>query len=499
MFQKIESKIEKIGFEKVAVFFILFFGVCLRIITPPYQTPDEINHFGRAWQVSEGIFLGESEKVREVEKGNNPITNRLFQTVTQAEKLKLHSEDEKFLIAEIPSSMIPADFETVNLNLQLAAFFGKEISDAEKISLNSIEKFFSAPLEPEKTEILMIPNTGQYSPLAYFPQAIAAFIGRNLNFSAGVIYYAMCFASLFFSAIRIFFAMKLLPEKKILIFLIASIPMFLVEANSTSADAVTNSVGILISAWFLSQRKNFEAITYKENFLLVIFSICLGILKSVYGTILILYFLIPRQRFKNIFHFVGFGIFLFALNLITSSFWLNTILSLNDVEVFTTYYGSLNTDIAAQKNFVFENPIQFTKIFFASVLNLNLWHADWFFGLFGWPQRLPETFCIIYFAILILSSLIGKLNLNLFQRGTIFFTTFVTFFGIFAAEYLFWTQVGENYIDGVQGRYFIPIALSTFCILPSIHSPKFATLIALLFGIFSTIFIAWLIFTRFFI
>jgi len=29
---------------------------------------------------------------------------------------------------------------------------------------------------------------------------------------------------------------------------------------------------------------------------------------------------------------------------------------------------------------------------------------------------------------------------------------------IFAVEYIAWTSVGQNTIEGVQGRYFIPVA-----------------------------------------
>ena len=55
---------------------------------------------------------------------------------------------------------------------------------------------------------------GQYSPLAYLPQSIAAFVGRSLNLNAGIIYYLMCLSSLLFSAVCVFWAMKILPEKK---------------------------------------------------------------------------------------------------------------------------------------------------------------------------------------------------------------------------------------------------------------------------------------------
>jgi len=108
MFQKLERRIENIGFEKAAFYLILFFGICLRIVTPPFQTLDEINHLTRAWQVSEGIFCSPAEEFRKVESGNNPTTKSLLHwALNGKESVSLHNEDEKFLVAVVPGSMTP--------------------------------------------------------------------------------------------------------------------------------------------------------------------------------------------------------------------------------------------------------------------------------------------------------------------------------------------------------------------------------------------------------
>ena len=40
----------------------LFFGFVLLLIVPPFQSPDEYNHFYRAFQVSEGHWFPEKIK-----------------------------------------------------------------------------------------------------------------------------------------------------------------------------------------------------------------------------------------------------------------------------------------------------------------------------------------------------------------------------------------------------------------------------------------------------
>ena len=43
---------------------------------------------------------------------------------------------------------------------------------------------------------------------------------------------------------------------------------------------------------------------------------------------------------------------------------------------------------------------------------------------------------------------------------------------IFLSEYLSWTSVGAAFVDGVQGRYFLPIALLLPLFLPEAPPSK---------------------------
>jgi len=478
-------------FEQIVLFVILFFGICLRIVTPPFQMLDEIQHFPRAWQVSEGKFLSPVAKVREIENGNNPITVGVVRWADAVEKFNLHNEDEKFLIAEVPRSLMPYDF-----TLNFANKFNQ-------VDFETAKKFLSTPVTYSDKESHLIPNIGQYSPLAYFPQALAAFFGRHLNFSAGAIYYAMCFASLFFVAICVFFAMKILPEKKFLIFLIASMPMFLAEIISTSADAVTYGICLLGSAWLLSQRKNFNAITCREIFLLIIFSVCLGLLKSVYGTILILYFLMPRQRFKNVLHFAGFGIFLLVLELTVAGVWSYFAITANEVELFSNFYlGHADVDPLLQKNFILESPTAFLNAVFNTLTfgeNAKFFIKTFVGRLGSYNIFLPSYFVASYMVTLIFcGGFLGNLGLKIFQRFLIFFVIMVSVTGIFVIEYIIWSPVGGNLIEGIQGRYFIPVALFGFSIFSCLSPPKYANLIVLLIGIFSALVTIWTTYSAFY-
>ena len=189
----------------MAVCLLIIFGVAVRVVTPPYQLSDEINHFARAWQVSEGKFLAQEAEVRAIERGDNPTTIDQVRWSCGG-RVTLTTEDEKFFVAETPRSMMPPEFAIDVVN------------KFNTMNFVALKKFLATPLNPALTEWQLIPNTGAYSPAAYVPQAMAAFVGRRLNLSAGAIYYLMSLSALTFVAACIFLAMKLLPEKKFLIF-----------------------------------------------------------------------------------------------------------------------------------------------------------------------------------------------------------------------------------------------------------------------------------------
>ena len=73
-------------------------------------------------------------------------------------------------------------------------------------------------------------------------------------------------------------------------------PMFLFQASS-SADAVVNGVCVLGAAWLLSLRRESAQLTLMNCALLILLAVCLGLLKQVYGVLLLLYFFLLLHIF----------------------------------------------------------------------------------------------------------------------------------------------------------------------------------------------------------
>lgn len=297
----------------------------------------------------------------------------------------------------------------------------------------------------------------------------------------------MGLSGLIFVTACVWWAMKFLPEAKPLIFLLAMLPMFLVEAASTSADAVTFGVCFLGTAWLLSLRNSTEKFSRAEIFGLMILSVMLACSKSVYGTILLLYFLIPRERVGSTKKFFLLGAAILFLNLFVSLAWMKIT---PDVALFTRHYIDLTeTDAAAQKIFLMEHPTAFFAAMIKSFVEfpLPIWYWMGFVGSWGflWNVTLPIIFYILYSLAIIFFALTNGLNLKLGERGVLIFSAAVSTLGFFLFDYIIWSSVGGEVVSGVQGRYFIPIA-PMILFAPAILPPmRHKNLLATLMGVFS--------------
>jgi uncharacterized membrane protein len=61
-----------------------------------------------------------------------------------------------------------------------------------------------------------------------------------------------------------------------------------------------------------------------------------------------------------------------------------------------------------------------------------------------------------------------------FDKGLMIFISISTIILMFTSLYIQWTAVAEKYIDGVQGRYFIPLMLplTIICNIKNINTGK---------------------------
>lgn len=472
--ENLEQRMENFGAEKIFIALFFLFGVMILFMRPPFQLMDEINHFPRAWQISEGIFLSPTMTIRDFKDLGDLRAKKIF----CLDGAPADVSDDKIYIAEVPVSFLPDEF----------ILGANERHYVHGFSIEYVKKFLSTPLNSGEREPIQIPNTGVYPPPTYLPQAVGALLGRILNLNAGIIFYLMGLGGLIFVTACVWWAMKFLPEAKHLIFLLAMLPMFLVEAASTSADAVTFGVCFVGTAWLLSLRNSTEKFSRAEIFGLIILSVMLACAKSVYGTILLLYFLILRERVGSTKKFFLLGASLLLLNLFLLGAWSWLSVSMTGTELYTRYYlGVTDVNTAAQKIFLAEHPTAFFSAMINSFMEFDLAYLMSFIGSWGflWNVTLPVMFYVSYSIVLIFFALTNGLKLKLGERGVLIFASAVSTIGFFLVHYLKWSAVGGEVVSGVQGRYFIPLAPMILFALAILPPMRHKNLLATLMGVFS--------------
>ena len=287
-----------------------------------------------------------------------------------------------------------------------------------------------------------------------------------------MIFYAMRIGSVIFTALCIFLAMKLLPEKNALSALIAAMPMFLCETASVSADGVLYGICILVSCYILSlssdssNSSNGGELTSGQIAVLLFMAAVIGLCKQIYGTIMLLYFLIPVQRMRNRKRYFMFGALLLAVCLASSLIW--TYMSM--VRVNAAGAISKDADVNSQIEFIKSDPLGVLIIFIRSNIKDLRYYAASFVGILGWLNVImPLWFYILYAVLIVYAAFSGKLNISMRHRLIMITGFSATLFALDLYLYITWTMPCSQSLIGIQGRYFIPMAL---VILPALSCMK---------------------------
>jgi uncharacterized membrane protein len=397
--------------EKTFIIFGVLFGILFAIITPPFQVPDEYNHFYRAFQISEFKIIAERKQ--------NLVGGLL------PESLKI--------TADKVSQGIP---------------FHPEIKQKPE----KIISLLNLPLASDKRVFLYFPNTSLYSPIPYLPQTIGIAIGKIMKLSPIVLMYMGRISNLLFWVFLIYLSIKKTPLFKWMFFLLALTPMSLFEAASLSADAVTNGLSFLLISAFL----HYAFLEYQKINLINIstLSLLISLSKTGYFPLILLYLLIPIKKLGNRRKYFTVFASLVLLNFGAIALWSLLIKGL---------YVPLQPHVSpkAQLLFILASPLEFLKVMIETVLVHGGQLLKEFIGLLGWiDTRLPLFQIYSYFIILFFVAVVVKeknIVINFHQKLILFCTFLFNLTIILVLLYLSWTSVGGHRIAGLLGRYFTPI------------------------------------------
>jgi uncharacterized membrane protein len=461
--------LQKIKPENFFIVFASIFGLCFLLLSPPFQSPDELNHFCRAWHISQGSLF----------------------TIKQDNRTG----------AFLPSSIeeISRPFRTLSGSMH-TKIKGTDITDAFKIQLNPGKKQFYD----------LADATGINSFISYLPQATAIFILRIFNLPPLFILYGTRIFTLLCWICAIFFTIKLFPCFKWFLVLAALLPMSVYINSSVSADVMTNIISFLFTAIVFRLIYTDALYTKKEFIRLCMLVALLASVKFVYAPVALLCLLIPIKKCQGI-TFVTRNLTIAVIALLTVLLWTGIM-----KERYIPYhaYNPLyrdnsnmvaGADMHLQLSYILSHGTYIFKVFGNSVVKAFDMYFEGYIGTFGWlDTRLPILFIYAAYGLLFFAAITGGVNgirVKPLHRAVFLFIATSAFCLLLLVQHLSWDIIGGDAVYTIQGRYLIPVAPFFFLMfnVSKFSLPKILPPVVIIFSTFSLLLSMHILYKRYYV
>lgn len=425
-------KLSNFRAEHLFLVFGVVFGLFFVFENPPFHTNDEDRHFYYAYQISTGQLFAEAN-VKEQKVG-----------------------------CELPR----------NLYNVVASFQGIPYQNRTKISSIQLENAKSVELN--KSDFIFYNHfhagTRQFS---FIPSALGILFGRILG--AGPIWlgwWGRLFSLACYLAI-IFFAIKTTPIFKAVFILYALSPMALFQGASVTYDMMSNSLSLLLVAYFLylAYDENSKVGTSEMRTILIL-TFLHAFSKHGYVFVPFIFFIIPKRKFDKPFNFnysiiAGLSFIFFLLMYFIESTWGKIIPDYSHIkqppfqnDFFFDYSGNMKhwlANISGLIPLLYDNILHFRQEWIAGVI-----------GRFGYSYtNLPNEFYLMYGTGLLGAAFLdnnNKITIQPYQKIIFFLVAFLNSMALIF-QFLLTSPVGAKMIFGFQGRYLVqlvPIFLLAF-------------------------------------
>jgi len=416
--RRITHLLDDIKAARVAVVLILgaLGSLPLVILTPPFQVPDEVQHFYRAYQLSELHLRAEVQ--------NGAAGGTLPSSLPQLVKASVYTRD---------GIAYPATPAPIRGTLQLR----------------------SIPLDASTRQFVAFPGSAFYSPLPYLPQTLGIAVGRAMGSGPLLLLYLgrlfNCLSALALLCLAVSFA----PFAEEVLIVAGLLPMSLYLYASLSPDAAVIGCALAFTALAIAAgvRGNWGT---RELWLAAIFAAVFCSVKPPYAPMLLAGLVPGLFRPGNAWSLIRSHAILLAAALGVTAGWLQYAKS-----TMTTPLSG--THPSQQLILVLHHPIFLLREFLhvlgiGSLVNLYVQGV----GVFGWLTVLLRP-GIVYVLPLVSLFLLWRLGIRSplersAMRALWYLALVLTSAAlIVVALYLWWAHVGQDYAAGVQGRYFIPL------------------------------------------
>lgn len=405
---------------------------------PPLAGNDEISHFSRAYEITNGNII--TSKMKKVNNFGGEIPKKALDLYT----------------INYPFNPLSVDKKSIS----------KEKEDAKKTSINT----------DVKSEV-SYSGAALYSPVSYLPHVLSIFTAKLFNLSILSTIYLTRLFIFSISIILIFISIRIAPIKKWYLFVIGILPMTLILSSNISLDGLIIGISLFIVSIllniYINKKDSLNIGTYKLGLLpiLSIASIYFALTKPVYVFLLFINVFIfstiikPKSKkwllwltFTVLIPFtmmMGWNLFISSMN-----YDAGQRSSVNSVGIYPPTKEQAIED-------VIKSPLRPIKILLFTFIDSykekqdipNYILSSWS-GKYTEYRLTPANWVTIVIIIsLILSFVMKDKEKYKFTNPIKMYTALAIMIGlagVVVSMFLYATSRGSNSINGIQGRYFIP-------------------------------------------
>lgn len=395
---------KKFNFEKS--FLILFPIVCITymFLFPPQTAPDEQIHFDSAYQYSNIMMFNGDQRLEKrtcdlVIDDNVLVTKNHYKEVLNKFSLKCDN-----------NTMVPVE-----------------------------------------------DRLGTSAPFAYIPSAIGITIARLLGLGTIPLYWMGRLFNILFCYVLFYFALKLIPFGKSVLFSVFMLPMVSHLVASYSYDGFIIALSFLLAALILKMAYKDEKIKKKDVGLAIILSAVLAPCKIVYASISCLSLLISKRKMGK-YRWLPQILIIGTAVLSVLIFQTASVQNVSTESLVVPWSGTP----AYTLSWSLDNPLNAIMIFVNTLLTFGWKFITQAIGIsLGWLRIEIPWFVVVGFIIILALAMMDKtddeykisLPVRLWSLILFLGSSFLIMYSMYSSH----TPIGYITIMGVQGRYFIPL------------------------------------------
>ena len=422
--------------EKIFLIFCLFWGIILAFINPLFLSFDEPEHFYKIYGFTDGTMN--------------------FKKITSyTDGTLLFKEPQNFPAQIIPVSIVQICVENKRLN----AYFdeNKTVYKPEKIKIKDAIRQYKTELNKNFKTIVVhvIPS---YTIASYLPHTIMLTILKYLDTKPAYMVFILRLCSLFLYIALVYNAIKITPVKKYLFLLLSIAPLSVYLSSTINTDHLVIGLAFLLIAYTLKLKydekiKNIE-IKHILPFALLILWLC--VCKFTYLPLIILFFILPEEKFKN----KKYRTLCFIIPFIICTIWIAGYLTYN-LHILKGVFSYFSKDTAAAIKSIFTAPLDYIASIVKTIIANHTEYTRRIFSDFGSSDTQIHSGIIYSFITLIFFNALfcdkQKIPFNIKEKLIFVLIILTVLLLTLTANYIIFVLSPEGLIEGFKGRYLIPV------------------------------------------